>query len=270
MKNWEPHIAVRAVQPVVAALETLGYPSDEILKEAAPIRSFEVHAYAALSSSTLRKAYRRASRYQRLIHEATDLAFEESVNEGVLRHALPDGRAVPCHPAEFLATLWVRVGRLVTGEDWNPSLVCFAHQEPKDVREHARVFRAPLQFSSGRTAMHIPNAILDMPSSREDANLASLLDRYAEGLLKQLPRRSNFSERARAALLKELNGGAPIVAALAKALHMSQRSSIAACAVKARAFARCSSKRAANEQRLCWPIRLAVSPKLDFFSASPN
>ncbi|MGH7496123.1 MAG: AraC family transcriptional regulator ligand-binding domain-containing protein [bacterium] len=34
------------------------------LAEAAPMRSFEVHAYAMLSSSTLREALRRACRYQ--------------------------------------------------------------------------------------------------------------------------------------------------------------------------------------------------------------
>lgn len=41
------------------------------LAEAVPIQSFEVHSYALLSSSTLREAYRRACRYQCLIHEAT-------------------------------------------------------------------------------------------------------------------------------------------------------------------------------------------------------
>lgn len=38
------------------------------LATAAPIESFEVHAYALLSSPNLREAYRRACRYQQLIH----------------------------------------------------------------------------------------------------------------------------------------------------------------------------------------------------------
>ncbi len=266
MKSWEPTIAVRAVQPVVAALEALGHSSEEVLKaagispsalqdsegrlphgsmmrwwqraceltgdehlgihlaEAAPLKSFEVHAYAMLSSADLREAYRRASRYQRLIHEATDLVFEEGAHEGVLRHTLPGGRPAPRHPAEFLATLWVRIGRLVAGEEWRPSLVCFAHREPADLTEHLRMFRAPLRFASGVTAMHVPNSVLDAPNRNADANLARLLDRYAEGLLQQAPGFTNFSERVRAALSKELSGGAPAVAAIAKALHVSQRS----------------------------------------------
>ena len=266
MRIQEPHLTVRYLQPLVAALQALGHPVDDILTaakishallqnadgrvphssmmrfwqrardltgddhlgihlaEAAPIPSFEVHAYAMLSSPNLREAYRRACRYQRLIHEATDLTFDESADEGVLRHALPGGKPVPRPPAEFLVTLWVRIGRLVAGDDWSPSLICFAHQEPADIKEHVRVFRAPLRFSSGLTAMHVPNFVLDTPNPREDASLAGLLDRYAEGLLKQLPRRPNFSERVRAALLKELQGGAPTVTAIAKTLHVSPRS----------------------------------------------
>ncbi len=265
MKKLEPHLTVRAVQPVIAALEALGHQIDGILAEArisratlqdadgrvphsammlfwerariitgddhigihlaeaVPIQSFEVHSYALLSSTTLREAYRRACRYQRLIHEATDLTFEEGTNEGVLRHALPGGRPLPRHPAEFLATLWVRLGRLITGEDWAPSLVCFAHDTPKDATEHERVFRAPIRFSSGINAMQIPNHILDASNPRADANLASLLDRYADGLLKQAPRQASFAERVRTWLVAELNGGSPTIFSAARALHISER-----------------------------------------------
>ena len=38
---------------------------------------------------------------QRLIHEATRLSFDEGTVEGVLHHALPDGRAVARQPAEL-------------------------------------------------------------------------------------------------------------------------------------------------------------------------
>lgn len=34
MRNLEPHITVRAVQPVIAALETLGHQVDSLLAEA--------------------------------------------------------------------------------------------------------------------------------------------------------------------------------------------------------------------------------------------
>ncbi len=138
--NWEPFITVRAVSPVVAAFESLGYSPDELLAscgiprsvltdadgkiphrammqfwqealaatgddhlgihlaEAAPIDAFGVHAYAAMSSPTLGEAYRRTCRYQRLIHEVSDLQLNMEDGEGVLSHALPGGQPIPASP----------------------------------------------------------------------------------------------------------------------------------------------------------------------------
>ncbi len=265
MKTWEPYITVRAVQPVVAALEALDYAADALLAEsgisrtilanaegrvphrammvlweraraatkddhlgihlaeAAPIHAFGVHAYALLSSPTLREAYQRACRYQRLIHEVTDLTFAEESHEGVLQHALPGGRPVPRHPAEFLVTLWIRFGRLITDTNWSPSLVCFAHDPPSDTREHARIFRSPIRFSSGRTAMHVPNHLLDVPNQNADVGLTGILDDYARGLLKQMPSQPTLSAGVRLQLLSHLSGGVPTAEAIAQALHMSVR-----------------------------------------------
>ncbi|RME58564.1 AraC family transcriptional regulator [Candidatus Parcubacteria bacterium] len=193
------------------------------LAEAAPIRSFEVHSYALLASPTLRDAYCRACRYQRLIHEATNLTFEERPDGGILQHALPDGRSVPRHPAEFLVTLWVRFGRLVAGQDWIPRLICFAHPAPDDTSEHTRVFRSQIRFSSGRTAMYIPDEILDIHNPRVDENLLTLLDRYAEGLLKKLPQTASTAERLRLWLHQVLSDGVPTTAEAARALNLSVR-----------------------------------------------
>lgn len=194
------------------------------LAEAAPIPSFEVHGHAMLSSRTLRDAYRRACRYQRLIHEVNDLTFEEGDREGVLSHALAGGRAASRHPAEFLATAWVRVGRLLTASDWAPSLVCFAHAAPVTTTEHARVFAAPVRFSSGRTAVHIPNGILDTVNARADASLGVVLDKYAQAILGKLPRRTTLSQRVSRWLLGTLSDGEPAASAAARALNLSVRS----------------------------------------------
>lgn len=265
MSRLEPHITIRAVQPVVAALEALGYNADALLAasgiaraaladadarlphpaimalwaqahaaggddslgihlaEAAPIRAFGVHAYALLASPTLRDAYLRACRYQRLIHETTDLTLTDEPGGGLLQHALPGGHSVSRHPAEFLATLWVRFGRLITASDWAPTLVCFAHAPPADTREHARVFRAPIQFASGRTAMVVPHQALAAANPSADTGLAGILDDYAGSLLAQLPSQPTLSASARAQLLRQLRGGVPTAAALAKEMHISVR-----------------------------------------------
>jgi AraC-like DNA-binding protein len=266
MATFEPYLTVRAVQPLVSGLDSLGHPVDTILNaagiprriledpdarvpqramsalwsralevtndadlgihlaEAASMRSFEVHGYAMLSSPTLRDAYRRACRYQRLIHEVTDLTLDETPREGVLRHALPGGRAAARHPAEFLATLWVRIGREVTRSEWTPNLVCFAHEAPDAIAEHTRVFAAPLRFASGRTAMHIANAVLDAVNPRADPSLGVVLDRYADSVVAKLPRRNTLTSRLNTWLLSTLADGDPVATAAASAMNLSVRS----------------------------------------------
>lgn len=193
------------------------------LAEAAPLESFEVHAYALLSSPTLRDALHRACRYQRLIHDATDLTLEPHPGAAVLRHALPGGFSVPRHPAEFLAALWVRFGRLVTGTHWYPDALHFAHEAPRDKSEHGRVFGPRVQFSSGRTAMQICDAVLDAANARADPGLAKVLDRYAASLLGDVPSPMTLGSRVRAILAEAFGSDAPTAPAVAARLSMSVR-----------------------------------------------
>lgn len=190
---------------------------------AAPVESFGVHAYAALSSSTLRDAYHRTCRYQRLIHEVTELTFEDEPEEGVLRHNLPGGHSVARQPAEFLVTSWLRFGRLVTGLDWVPDLVCFEHERPVDATEHERLFGSRLQFQSGRTAMHIPGAVLDQVNPKADATLLRLLDSHADTLLERQPALGTVSGQIRGWLMESSGVERPTVEQAARTLHMSAR-----------------------------------------------
>jgi AraC-like DNA-binding protein len=192
--------------------------------EAAPTDAFSVHAYAVLSSPNLREAYRRSCRYQRLIHEATNLELDEGAGEAVLRHSLPGGRCVPRQPAEFLMAIYLRFGRLVVGREWSPTLVCFDHDAPADTSEHSRVFAATVRFSSGVTSLHVVNEILDEPAAKGDPALLAIMDSYAAGLLEKAPGGPALSERIRTLLQQGLQDGVPTAEEAAAQLNMSVRS----------------------------------------------
>ena len=194
------------------------------IAEAAPVGSFGLHAYTVLSSPNLREAYRRTCRYQRLIHEATNLEFVERPAKGVLQHALPGGRPVPRQPAEFLVSVWLRFGRQVAGEDWKPDLVCFAHPAPNDRTEHERAFGPATRFASGVTALHIPADILDSPNIQSETGLLEVLDEHARALLERAPARPTLSERVRFRIAGALQDGAPAAEQLATDLNLSLRS----------------------------------------------
>lgn len=191
---------------------------------AAPVSDFDVHGYALLSSATLREGYRRACRYQRLINTATTLTLDEQPDEGILRHARRDGSAVSRHPAEFLLTIWLRLGRLVTSTNWQPVRVLFAHGAPEDRSRHQEVFGPGLRFTAGQNALAVDAATLDLPNPRADRSLAALLDRYSESLLPQHPATDSTTERLRHWLESGREPGDARAAAAARALAMSERS----------------------------------------------
>src|SRR5262245_46936907 len=190
--------------------------------EHAELGSFDVHFYAMVSSPTLGAAFERLCRYQRLIHETSQVRLEKSGNRAVLSHRLPGGMAAPRQTAELLLAAWVRAGRVATRTRWSPAEVRFAHRAPRNSREHERVFGAPVRFATCENALVLPVALLDLPCRRTDPSLLSLLDRYAADRLEG-PRAATFAGRARAALSKELQAGNVTARGLAGRLAVSVR-----------------------------------------------
>lgn len=192
--------------------------------EQAPLESFDVHAYAVLSSATLRDAFERACRYQRLIHEATRLELASEDTAARLRHVLPGGRAVPRQSAEFLLATYVRLGRRAAGRPWSPLEVRFAHGAPEDVEEHERLFTSRLCFSMGENSLLIANDVLDAANPAADAGLLAILDRHASDLLARVPSSGSLSDRVRSELSRTLSDGPLSAEATAERLGMSVRS----------------------------------------------
>jgi Arabinose-binding domain of AraC transcription regulator, N-term/Helix-turn-helix domain len=187
------------------------------LAEHADLRTVDVHFYAMAASDTLRDAFVRLSRYQRLIHDTSRIELSETTGEMTLRHALPGGFAAPRQSAEFLLAAWVRT--LVTGTDWRPVEVRFAHAAPASVEEHRRFFQAPMRFSAGENPLTVSEATLSLPCAGADPALASLMDRYAgEHMRRQASDDQSLSDRLRDVLIAELRDGEPSAARVATRL----------------------------------------------------
>jgi AraC-like DNA-binding protein len=190
--------------------------------EHAELGSFDVHFYAMVSSPTLGAAFERLCRYQRLIHETSQVRLERSGDRAILSHRLAGGLPAPRQTAELLLAAWVRAGRVVTGTEWSPAEVRFAHRAPRDSRDHDRFFGAPSRFAAGENALVLPAALLDLPCRRTDPALLSLLDRYAADRLDG-PLAATIADRARAALSEQLRAGNVTAHGLAARLNVSVR-----------------------------------------------
>jgi AraC-like DNA-binding protein len=205
--------------------------------ERAELGSFDVHFYAMVSSPTLGAAFERVCRYQRLIHETSEVRLAKSGDRAVLSHRLAGGMPAPRQTAELLIAAWVRAGRAAACTKWSPAEVRFAHRAPRDSREHERFFGAPLRFGTGENALVLPAGLLDLPCRGTDPSLLSLLDRYAADRLDG-PRAATFADRARAALSEEMQTGYVTAHALAARLAVSVRTLHRSLAVEGTSFRR--------------------------------
>jgi AraC-like DNA-binding protein len=219
------------------------------IAEQAELGSFDVHFYAMVASPTLGAAFERVCRYQRLIHETSQVRLERSHDRAVLSHRLSAGLAAPRQTAELLLAAWVRAGRVATGTSWNPMQVRFAHRAPRDSREHERFFGAPVRFATGENALILPAALLDLPCRRTDPSLLSLLDRYAADRLGG-ERAATFADRARAALSEELQAGDVTAHRLAARLKVSVRT-----------LHRCLAAEGTSYRRLLDRLRLDIAER---------
>jgi AraC-like DNA-binding protein len=193
------------------------------LAQAAEPGSFDVHLYAMLSSPTLGDACQCLCRYQRLIHDSTEVRLDIEDNRATLRHRMPGGVAAPRQSIEFLLAAWVRVGRMATGTTWSPEEVRFAHDEPGGSAEHRRFFGSRVCFMAGANALIMPASLLDVACERADVALFGMLDRYAADRLERAPKSASVADRARAALGTALRNGEPSATYVANRLKMSVR-----------------------------------------------
>jgi AraC-like DNA-binding protein len=193
------------------------------LAEAAPLESFEIYRYTVLGSDSLREAFQRVCRYQRLVHESSVLELIDEEGGARLRHTRVDGGAMPRHPAEFLAASWMRFSRLLVASPWQPLQATFAHAAPRSLRDHRRIFGLRLRFDAGTTSVLFPAKVLDKPNKCADPALIALLDGYAASVLARLKDTPGAVGRVRAYLERNLCNGAPDAAAVAEALDTSVR-----------------------------------------------
>jgi hypothetical protein len=119
---------------------------------------FNALGYAWLTSSTLREALRRASRYAHIVGEDRETRLEDTP-EG-LNITLSDSLKLP--PLMDLSmSILMSACRVNYGSDLNPMAVNFIHSKPACAKEYDFYFNAPVQFSADSDSLILPAAAVD-------------------------------------------------------------------------------------------------------------
>jgi AraC-like DNA-binding protein len=136
------------------------------------------------SQPTMRKALEAMRDYAHLQAEELSLFFEEKDGVLIIHGELMAERPEPMRQATELALgVLYRTLRVLRGDKWHPSAVCFRHSPPRDLSVHRRVFAdTRLQFNSNIDGIVSRAANLDDPLPAYDPETARYLQKLLDVL----------------------------------------------------------------------------------------
>ncbi len=177
-----------------------------------------------LTSPNLKESLVRGCRYQRVWGDGERFLAQET-ERGVRMRFTPVGPWRPAHRhlAEISMAQLAQGARFLTGADVKPLLVRFVHPAPADTREHEAFFACPLVFGAPYNDIEFSHADAERPFAHADALLSSMFEQQAQRVLAKLPVATSHTERVREQVRRTLPGGDFSFEAVARALHLSQR-----------------------------------------------
>ena len=130
---------------------------------------------------TLRLALDVFLAYGRRLNEALFLDVEELADVVVLREELVIGHGGAVRQSTELAVgVAFRMLRQFLGPAWRPRRVCFAHDTPRDLSIHQRIFGSHVEFGHDFNGIVCARADLARPNPEADPELARLAKRLLD------------------------------------------------------------------------------------------
>jgi len=186
---------------------------------------FGMLAYAVFNAPTVATALRNFERYARSHFHGPRVTTTVAGDEARLVFAVDVANDVPRRQhAEAAAVIAVRILRRLLGRDWRPRRVLFAHDRPRDVAEHERILRAPVEFGQDvHVGIVFAAADLDRTVPDADRRLLPVIERHLDELLAKPDSQSAWLDEVRAAIAASVCDGQPKIGAIARRFGMSVR-----------------------------------------------
>ena len=175
------------------------------------------------SAHDMRGAIELLGRYLPLVNDALEFSFRVVGGQAIIqldsRVLLPRAAADFQSAAFYVATL--QRGQHLVDPDYE---ACFIHEQPAQLDEYTRTF-APgrVRFGAEFNGFVFDARLLDVSLTTADPELHSVLRRYAERLLGDLPRTETFTDKVARIIQHELRHGEPTVERVSHQLHMTRR-----------------------------------------------
>jgi AraC-like DNA-binding protein len=187
--------------------------------------SLGVLAYAVLHAPNVDTAVRNFERYGHTHMEGARIVFETRGAECLFGYDIAVGsRELRRQNAEGACAMGVQLMRRLIGSDWRPLRVLFGHRKPADVREHERIFGAPLLFDQDVScALVFPASDLQRPVIGADTRLLPIVQRWLDDLPQSKSASDAWLRDVRGEIARATCDGHPELERIARKLGMGGR-----------------------------------------------
>lgn len=178
--------------------------------------------YAWLSSSSLRTALQRFSKYMRMLTEGAAFELDETSDGlSVVMQYNSISRQQPTRTDSVMAML-VAMCRANYGAEFSPASLSLTHSAPDCSDKFYELFRCPVSFDAADNRFTLTLESADKHLQSSNPLLSTLHDQYMVNYLAQLDK-TNIQERVRAAIIEYLPDGNISDSIVAEALYMNVR-----------------------------------------------
>lgn len=128
------------------------------------------------------------------------------------------------HISEALLGIFNTILKHLTENPFRPVEVHFRHAPPQDIREHQRIFQAPLLFQQLKDELVIEKRHLEKPVFLASPQLLETLERYTLNLIHKIYLPNLWADKVICLLGKKMQGEKPLIESIATELAVSVRS----------------------------------------------
>ena len=185
--------------------------------------SFDVVAYAMMSSANLLGSLERAVRYVDILSDAATLTLADDREGHRLILELFGGKhPVPRQRFEFDLMTLLSFFRWITNRDLRPLAFELRFPPPADPQPYQDAFKCPLRFNAPVNALLFARTDATLPLPTAHPELAEMHERIASEHLQRLDP-AQTCHRVRAVIIRHLPDGEPRRPKIATILGMSER-----------------------------------------------
>ncbi|MCX5009755.1 AraC family transcriptional regulator [Streptomyces sp. NBC_00555] len=189
---------MRALWDAVLGAQGAGPHTGLLVGDRMRPEGLHILGHLILTCASLADAALAAERYHPLVSQAGTVNLDRRT--GVSRICYrPTVDPAAMHPqqVEAIVSIMVRAARWISGDDWAPLAVSFAHPRTGSAEPYARVLGCPVTFEAAENAITVANEDLDRRRPLYDPALNALHRAYADRLLRQLSAAGTVAGRVR-------------------------------------------------------------------------